>query len=262
VPDPLVRLQARGLAKRFEFRGGSIQALDGLDLEVVDGELVSVIGPSGCGKSTLFTLLAGLEEASAGTLWLDGERCDASRLLGRVGYMPQRDLLMPWRTILDNTTLGLEAAGVGRAEARRRALELFPAFGLAGFERRRPSELSGGMRQRAALLRTFLAGREVVLLDEPFGALDSLTRAGMQQWLVQMWEEHRKTILLVTHDVDEALFLSDRVYVLSPRPGRVELALEVDLPRPRSYGLTTAEPFVERKRLLLEHLGMALGEAS
>jgi ABC-type nitrate/sulfonate/bicarbonate transport system ATPase subunit len=113
-------------------------------------------------------------------------------------------------------------------------------------------------RQRAALLRTFLAGREVILLDEPFGALDSLTRAGMQQWLVQVWEEHRKTILLITHDVDEALFLSDRVYVLTPRPGRVELALEVDLPRPRSYALITTEPFVERKQLLLEHLGMTL----
>jgi ABC-type nitrate/sulfonate/bicarbonate transport system ATPase subunit len=227
-------------------------------LEVADGEFVSVIGPSGCGKSTLFDLRAGLEEPSAGGIWLDGDRCDAGRLLGRVGYMPQQDLLMPWRTILDNTILGLEVAGVGRAQARRQALALFPAFGLSTFERRRPSELSGGMRQRAALLRTFLAGREVILLDEPFGALDSLTRAGMQQWLVQVWEEHRKTILLISHDVDEALFLSDRVYVLTSRPGRVELALEVDLPRPRSYELVTSEPFVERKRLLLEHLGMTL----
>jgi ABC-type nitrate/sulfonate/bicarbonate transport system ATPase subunit len=218
-PEGRIRLQARGLAKRFESRGGGVQALDGLDLEVADGEFVSVIGPSGCGKSTLFNLLAGLEAPSAGTLFLDGDRVDPSRLLGRVGYMPQRDLLMPWRTILDNTVIGLEVAGVGRAEARRRALELF---------------------------------------DEPFGALDSLTRAGMQQWLVQVWEEHRKTILLITHDVDEALFLSDRVYVLTPRPGRVELALEVDLPRPRSYALITTEPFVERKQLLLEHLGMTL----
>ena len=256
--DRPIRLRAEGLGKRFASRDGGVQALDGLDLEVADGEFVSVIGPSGCGKSTLFNLLAGLEEPTAGALWLDGGRVDAGRLLGRVGYMPQRDLLMPWRTILDNTILGLEVAGVGRAEARRRAGELFGDFGLAGFERRRPSELSGGMRQRAALLRTFLAGREVILLDEPFGALDSLTRAGMQQWLVQVWEEHRKTILLITHDVDEALFLSDRVYVLTPRPGRVELVLEVDLPRPRSYELITSEPFTERKQLLLEHLGMTL----
>jgi ABC-type nitrate/sulfonate/bicarbonate transport system ATPase subunit len=258
VPDRPIRLQASGLAKRYDSRDGPVQALDELDLEVTDGEFVGVIGPSGCGKSTLFNLLAGLEEPSAGTIRRDGERRDAAGLLGRVGYLPQRDLLMPWRTILDNTILGLEVAGVGRAEARRRALELFPAFGLSSFERRRPSELSGGMRQRAALLRTFLAGREVILLDEPFGALDSLTRAGMQQWLLQVWEEHRKTILLITHDVDEALFLSDRVYVLTKRPGRVELALEVDLPRPRSYELITSEPFTERKQLLLEHLGMTL----
>ena len=262
MADHPVRLRARGLAKRFESRSGGVQALDGLELEVADGEFVSVIGPSGCGKSTLFNILAGLEEPSAGTLELDGARCDARGLLGRVGYMPQRDLLMPWRTILDNAILGLEVAGVGRAEARRRALELFDAFGLSGFERRRPAELSGGMRQRAALLRTFLAGREVILLDEPFGALDSLTRAGMQQWLVEVWERHRKTILLITHDVDEALFLSDRVYVLSPRPGRVVLTLEVDLTRPRAYELITSEPFTERKQLLLRHLGMTLGEAS
>jgi ABC-type nitrate/sulfonate/bicarbonate transport system ATPase subunit len=211
VHDRPIRLRAEGLGKRFASRDGGVQALDGLDLEVSDGEFVSVIGPSGCGKSTLFNLLAGLEEPTAGALWLDGDRVDAGRLLG-----------------------------------------------LAGFEGSRPSELSGGMRQRAALLRTFLAGREVILLDEPFGALDSLTRAGMQQWLVQVWEEHRKTILLITHDVDEALFLSDRVYVLTPRPGRVELVLEVDLPRPRTYELITSEPFTERKQLLLEHLGMTL----
>jgi ABC-type nitrate/sulfonate/bicarbonate transport system ATPase subunit len=258
VPDRPIRLQAAGLAKRFESRGEGVQALAGLDLQAADGEFVSVIGPSGCGKSTLFNLLAGLEEPSAGTLHLDGARCSGRELLGRVGYMPQRDLLMPWRTILDNTILGLEVSGTTRAEARRRALELFPEFGLAGFEQRRPSELSGGMRQRAALLRTFLAGREVILLDEPFGALDSLTRAGMQQWLVDVWEQHRKTILLITHDVDEALFLSDRVYVLSPRPGRVVLALDVDLPRPRRYDLITTEPFAARKHLLLEHLGMTL----
>jgi ABC-type nitrate/sulfonate/bicarbonate transport system ATPase subunit len=263
-PTPIggVRLRAVGLGKVFGSGERAVQALAGLDLEVAEGEFVSVIGPSGCGKSTLFNILAGLEEPSAGALELDGARCSASGLLGRVGYMPQRDLLMPWRTILDNTILGLEVAGAGRAEARRQALELFPDFGLAGFDRRRPGELSGGMRQRAALLRTFLAGREVILLDEPFGALDSLTRAGMQQWLLQVWEEYRKTILLITHDVDEALFLSDRVYVLSPRPGRVVLSLEVDLPRPRAYELITSEPFVERKQLLLERLGMTLGEAS
>jgi ABC-type nitrate/sulfonate/bicarbonate transport system ATPase subunit len=268
VPEPTdtnarVRLRTAGLGKRFETRGEGVQALAGLDLQVADGEFVSVIGPSGCGKSTLFNILAGLEEPSAGSLQLDGAAVHGRQLLGRVGYMPQRDLLMPWRTILDNTILGLEVAGVRRAEARRRALALLPDFGLEGFEHRRPGELSGGMRQRAALLRTYLAGREVILLDEPFGALDSLTRAGMQQWLTGVWEEHRKTIVLITHDVDEALFLADRVYVLSRRPGRVVLALEVDLPRPRQYDLITSEPFVRQKQLLLAHLGLAVapGEA-
>jgi ABC-type nitrate/sulfonate/bicarbonate transport system ATPase subunit len=255
-----VRLSAAGLAKRFQVQPGEgIQALDALDLEVADGEFVSVIGPSGCGKSTLFNILAGLEEPSAGVVRLDGAAVRGRQLLGKVGYMPQRDLLMPWRTILDNTILGLQAGGMKRTQARRRAMAWFPVFGLAGFEGRRPEELSGGMRQRAALLRTFLAGREVILLDEPFGALDSLTRAEMQQWLTGIWEEHRKTILLITHDVDEALFLSDRVYVLSPRPGRVVLALQVDLPRPRRYELITTEPYVEHKQQLLQHLGMTVG---
>jgi ABC-type nitrate/sulfonate/bicarbonate transport system ATPase subunit len=260
MPERRVRLRAAGLAKRFEVqRGEGVQALAGLDLEVVDGEFVSVIGPSGCGKSTLFTILAGLDEPTAGWVHLDGAAVRGAQLLGRVGYMPQRDLLMPWRTILDNTILGLEAAGRRRPEARAEARRSFPSFGLEGFEDRYPGELSGGMRQRAALLRTYLAGREVILLDEPFGALDSLTRAGMQQWLTGVWEEHRKTIVLITHDVDEALFLSDRVYVLSPRPGRVVLALDVDLPRPRPYDVITAEAFVEKKQLLLEHLGLAAG---
>jgi ABC-type nitrate/sulfonate/bicarbonate transport system ATPase subunit len=257
MADRHVRLRAAGLTKRFQSRGDSVQALAGLDLEVANGQFVSVIGPSGCGKSTLFTILAGLEEPSEGEVLLDGAAVRARGLLGRVGYMPQRDLLMPWRTILDNTTLGLEAAGKRRTEARAAARPWFPEFGLDGFEHRYPVELSGGMRQRAALLRTFLAGRDVILLDEPFGALDSLTRAGMQQWLTRIWEQHRKTILLITHDVDEALFLSDRVYVLSARPGRVVLSLDVDLPRPRDYDIITTEPFVQHKQLLLQHLGLA-----
>jgi ABC-type nitrate/sulfonate/bicarbonate transport system ATPase subunit len=259
MPDRPVRLRAAGLAKRFQSRGGAVQALAGLDLEVADGEFVSVIGPSGCGKSTLFAILAGLEAPTGGRVHLDGAAVGAGELLGRVGYMPQRDLLMPWRTILDNTILGLEAAGTRRAEARAEAAGWFPLFGLDGFERRYPAELSGGMRQRAALLRTFLAGRDVILLDEPFGALDSLTRAGMQQWLTGIWERHRKTIVLITHDVDEALYLSDRVYVLSARPGRVVLSLEVDLPRPRDYDVITTEPFTAKKQVLLQRLGLAHG---
>ncbi len=171
--------------------------------------------------------------------------------------MPQRDLLMPWRTVLDNTTVGLELTGVARKQARQRALAQFERFGLAGFERAWPARLSGGMRQRAALLRTFLAGREVMLLDEPFGALDALTRQAMQAWLLEIWQDDRKTIVFVTHDIEEAVFLSDRVYVLTGRPGRVALSLEVELPRPRQLELTVSPAFVAYKQRLLEPLRQA-----
>jgi ABC-type nitrate/sulfonate/bicarbonate transport system ATPase subunit len=179
--------------------------------------------------------------------------------------MPQRVLLMAWRTTLQNATVGLELSGVTRAAARERALSEVGRFGLAGFEDRRPSELSGGMRQRAALLRTFLAGREVLLLDEPFGALDALTREAMREWLLGVWEADRKTILLVTHDVEEAVFLSDRVYVMSGRPGRVATEVAVALPRPRTLELTATAEFAQLKAQLLaplrEEARAALGAA-
>lgn len=253
------KLEARGLGKCFKTRGQVVDALASVDLALGDREFVSVIGPSGCGKSTLFNIFAGLETPTTGDVMLDGKPRIGDDLLGKVGYMPQQDLLMPWRTILDNTILGLEIAGVAKPEARARAIELFPLFGLSGFEKRYPDALSGGMRQRAALLRTFLASREVNLLDEPFGALDSLTRAAMQQWLISFWEEHRKSILFVTHDIDEALFLSDRVYAMSARPGRITQILEVNIPRPRSYEVITSEPFIEMKQVLLERLRLAHG---
>ena len=242
-----MKLATSGLAKRF---AGGVEALADVSIGVGDGEFVSIVGPSGCGKSTLLALLAGLLEPSAGTIALDGA-VPADGLLGAVGYMPQRDLLMQWRTTLANTTVGLELAGVGRAAARELARAQFARFGLAGFEERRPSELSGGMRQRAALLRTFLAGREVLLLDEPFGALDALTREAMREWLLGVWEADRKTILLVTHDVEEAVFLSDRVYVMSGPPGAVVTEVEVALPRPRTLELTAGADFAQlRERLL------------
>jgi ABC-type nitrate/sulfonate/bicarbonate transport system ATPase subunit len=248
------KLEVRSVRKRFGEGQAQVLALEGVDLAVGVAEFVSIIGPSGCGKSTLFNILAGLETPTDGQILVDGSPCSPTDLLGRVGYMPQRDLLMPWRTVLDNTTLALEIQGVDRTEARRRALALFPEFGLAGFEHRWPREISGGMRQRAALLRTFLAGQELILLDEPFGALDSLSRAAMQQWLLSVWESHRKTIVFVTHDIDEALFLSDRVYVMSARPGRIVDQVAVDTPRPRTYELTTTKEHVERKERLLQLL--------
>jgi ABC-type nitrate/sulfonate/bicarbonate transport system ATPase subunit len=253
---PEVKLRAEGISKVFpvgDRAGGvDVRALEAVDVEARAGEFVSIVGPSGCGKSTFFNILAGLIEPTAGRILLDGQ--PAGRLLGTVGYMPQKDLLMPWRSVLDNTTLGLEIAGMPRRKARRRALGDFQRFGLLGFQNSWPTSLSGGMRQRAALLRTFLAGRDVMLLDEPFGALDALTRQKMQSWLLEIWEADAKTIIFVTHDVEEAVFLSDRVYVMSGRPGRIVLEIDVDLPRPRPLTVSTTPEFIELKRRLLEPL--------
>ena len=221
------KLELENIRKAF----GAIEVLDGVSLTVREGEFVSILGPSGAGKSTLFQLLIGGIRADCGTVRFNGQLLEPED--GRFAFMPQRDALMPWRRILDNATLGLEVQGMGRNAAREKVLPLFPEFGLAGFEDHYPAQLSGGMRQRAALLRTVVQGREMLLLDEPFGALDALTRSGMQRWLEAMWRRHRWTALLITHDVREAVFLSDRIYVLSARPARVLREFPVPLPRPR-----------------------------
>src|SRR3954451_4082800 len=192
-----------GVARRYRSRRREVAALEGLDLEVRIGEVVAVVGPSGCGKSTLLELAAGLQQPDEGSV--RAPTC---------AYMPQRDLLLPWRDALDNAALALECQGVRRADARRRAAPLFERFGLAEFEHTRPAALSGGMRQRVAFMRPLLPGRPVLLLDEPFGALDSITRAGMQEWLAETLEAEPRTVLLVTHDVEEAVFLADLVAVL------------------------------------------------
>jgi len=249
-PSPKIRLEA--IYKSFNLNGQKELVLGGVDLDVGDGEFVSIIGPSGCGKSTLLNIIAGLEQPDRGTIELPG--ISAKERLGRIGYMQQKDLLLPWRSVLDNTILGLELHGMQRRRARRRALELTEAFGLKGFETQYPFTLSGGMRQRAAFLRTMLLNQEIMLLDEPFGALDALTRTQMQEWLLGLWESLSKTIVLITHDVDEAILLSDRVYVLTARPGRVTMVLDVDLPRPREYGMVTEPAFVSLKSRLLAPL--------
>ncbi|MCK8674369.1 ABC transporter ATP-binding protein [Rhodococcus sp. HM1] len=224
--------------------------LDGIDFDVAGGEFLSVIGPSGSGKSTLFGLIAGLDTPDTGTVTVGG----APAAPGRAALMPQKDLLFPWRSVVDNCALGLEVQGIPRAEARARAAKLFPAFGLAGFENARPGELSGGMRQRAALARTVVQGRDVVLLDEPFGALDSLTRTDMQLWLQDVWMRDRWTVLMITHDVREAVLLSDRVLVLSPRPARIRHEVRVPLPRPRTLETLTDPEFVALERELVDIL--------
>jgi ABC-type nitrate/sulfonate/bicarbonate transport system ATPase subunit len=207
--------------------GERVEALAGVSLRIERGELVALIGPSGCGKSTLLAIIAGLEEADSGAIALHGD--PRARRLGQVSYMPQRDLLLPWRNALANAIAGLQVQGVPRAEAMRRARDLFAVFGLTGFERAFPPALSGGMRQRVAFTRTALVTRDLMLLDEPFGALDALTRAELRRWLAEIWGQLNATCLLVTHDVDEALLLASRVYALTPRPGRVALERAVPI---------------------------------
>ena len=234
--------------------GHSFEALEVLariDLEVPAGEVVGLVGPSGCGKSTLLELIAGLAEPSRGGLRVDGDGAAAERL-ARCAYMPQRDLLLPWLSAIDNAALAPRNRGASRAEARAEAAPLLERFGLAGFERARPSELSGGMRQRIAFLRTLLAGKPVMLLDEPFASLDAITRAEMQEWLAEALAVERRTVVLVSHDVEEALYLCDRVVVLSARPARPVAAVSSPTPRslPRLEAVTAPEFTAVRERAL------------
>ncbi|NLE52237.1 MAG: ABC transporter ATP-binding protein [Chloroflexi bacterium] len=225
-------IEVRSVSKTFHDDGRVVHALADVSFTARPGEFVTIIGPSGSGKSTLFNLITGLTEPDTGEVLIDGQRVDGRT--GMVGLMPQRDLLLPWRTVMNNVILGPEIDGVPKRVARRRAREMLPMFGLEGFENAYPDTLSGGMRQRAALLRTFLTDRSILLLDEPFGALDALTRRELQRWLLEMWRRFDKTILFITHDVEEAVYLADRVLVFSARPGRITKILTVDLPRPRT----------------------------
>jgi ABC-type nitrate/sulfonate/bicarbonate transport system ATPase subunit len=230
---------------------GELEVLEGLDLRIASGEVVGVVGPSGCGKSTLLELIAGLLEPSAGELRVDGRTAAAQRL-ARCAYMPQRDLLLPWLAAIDNAALAPRNRGASRADARAQAAPLFERFGLGGFEQARPSELSGGMRQRVAFLRTLLAGKPVMLLDEPFASLDAITRGEMQEWLAGALAAAGHTVLLVSHDVEEALYLCDRVLVLSARPGRPVAELDSPAPRshPRTEAVTSPEFGAARERAL------------
>src|ERR687892_944956 len=237
----------RGVRRSFR----ELTALEGLDLELRPRELLAVVGPSGCGKSTLLELVAGLQQPDAGSV-VAGGAADPPGRRAACAYMPQRDLLLPWRDALGNAALALECQGVKRAEARRRAEPFFERFGLARFERTRPAELSGGMRQRVAFLRTLLPGRPVLLLDEPFGALDAITRADLQEWLAGAVAEQAQTIVFVTHDVEEALYICDRVLVLSARAARVMVEVASPAPRavPRIEAVTDPAFVTVRERAL------------
>jgi ABC-type nitrate/sulfonate/bicarbonate transport system ATPase subunit len=229
----------RGVSRAYAGRDGvPVQALADISLHADTNELLAVVGPSGCGKTTLLELICGLQPCETGSI-----ECAPAAL------MPQRDLLLPWLNALDNAALALRIARAPRAHARERAAELFAELGLAGFEQAHPHELSGGMRQRVAFVRTLLSGKELLCLDEPFGALDAITRAEMHTWLAGALRIQARTVVLVTHDVEEAVVLADRVAVLSARPGRVVEELEVGLERPRSR--TDPEVVALRERALI-----------
>ncbi len=225
-------LSGRGLGHSF----ADVTALDGFDIEVGGGRTVAVVGPSGCGKSTLLELICGLQAPDQGSIEVGGD-LEAEGRLARCAYMPQKDCLLPWYSAIDNASLALRNNGASRTEARRQAAGLFARFGLEGFERSFPEELSGGMRQRVAFLRTFLSGKDVLLLDEPFASLDAITRAELQQWLLPSLADGSRTTVLVTHDVEEALYLADFVLVVSARPGRVLEGVE----SPREPGASRSE---------------------
>ncbi len=227
-------------------------ALDETSLELTAGSFTSLVGPSGCGKSTLFNVISGLLRPDTGSIAL-GDR-DITNSTGHVGYMLQKDLLVPWRTVLGNITLAAALTRKVTAQDRREAEQNARRYGLGEFLHHYPGALSGGMRQRVALMRTLATNQSLLLLDEPFGALDSQTRLDMQQWLLQIWADLKKTVIFVTHDVDEAIFLSDRVIVMSPRPGRVVADIVVDLPRPRTLETLTDPAFVDFKREVLRLL--------
>ncbi len=236
---------------KYDYRedGEVLPVLNEINLSILEGEFVCIIGPSGCGKTTLFNILVGLERPDQGKIILDGQDITCTR--GHIAYMPQEDLLFPWRKIMDNLLLGVEINKGDLKAARKEAEGLLPLFGLEGFADSYPDQLSGGMRQRAALLRTVLTHHSILALDEPFGALDALTRAKMQKWILSIQEKLNKTILFVTHDIEEAITLADRVVVLNGRPSTITKELKVELPYPRQK---TDVKFIEYKEELLERL--------
>lgn len=245
------RVELKGIEHAFSDEAGyPLPVLAGVDLVAEKNEFVAIVGPTGSGKSTLFHVLSGLLTPTSGRVLLDGR--DITGASGHVAYMMQKDLLLAWRRVIDNVALGPELAGERRSAARDRARKLMPLFGLSGFEDFYPAGLSGGMRQRVALMRTFLCERGILLLDEPFSALDALTRAGLHEWLQEVCDDFPRTVLFITHDTEEAVLLSDRTYVLTRRPAKVKGIVEVDLPRPRTHETVGQPRFAELKRRVLD----------
>ena len=234
-------IEIRGLGKLYRAKSETVAALDGIELTARRGEFVSIIGPSGCGKSTLLKIVLGVLPPSHGSITIGGASLDARP--GNVGMVFQTPALPPWRTVLGNVLLPIEALGLRKDDYREQAGSLLALVGLDGFEDRYPAALSGGMQQRVAICRALIHEPDLLLMDEPFGALDAMTREVMQQELLKIWHKTAKTILFVTHSIDEAVLLSDRVLVMSPRPGRIRRTLDIELPRPRDAALRASEAF-------------------
>ena len=242
------KLEVQHVSKSFD----GTPVLDDISIELHQGELVCLLGVSGGGKTTLFNIISGLLAPDRGQVLLDGE--DITGRPGRISYMLQKDLLLPYRTILDNAALPLVLRGMKKSDARAEAAKHFPQFGLEGTEGKYPAQLSGGMRQRTALLRTYLFSRDVALLDEPFSALDTITKSAIHRWYLEVMERIRLSTVFITHDIDEAIMLSDRIYLLSGRPGRITAELTITEPRPRPSDFNLTTEFLAYKRRILELL--------
>lgn len=242
------KIEIKNISKTF----GDLHTLDNISLSLAMNEFVTILGPSGSGKSTVFNIIAGLSMPDKGQVFIEGEEYTGKT--GRVSYMHQKDLLLPWKNILENVTLPLILKGSSKKDAENEALKNFQLFGLDGFENNYPNQLSGGMRQRASLLRTYLFSNDIMLLDEPFGGLDAITKRKMQQWLLQVFKNLKASILFITHDIDEAIFLSDKIYVFSERPAYVKKIFSVDIKRPRDNQTFTSDDFNDMKKEIINLL--------
>ncbi|WP_432407704.1 ABC transporter ATP-binding protein [Wukongibacter sp. M2B1] len=242
------KLHIENIYKSF----GEILVVDNVSLDLRENEFVSILGPSGSGKSTIFNMIAGLLKPDKGNVFIEDE--DFTGKSGRVSYMYQKDLLLPWKKIIDNVSLPLVVKGTNKKKAREIVQKYFKIFGLEGFEHKYPFQLSGGMRQRAALMRTYMFSEDIILLDEPFGGLDAITKRKMQYWLLDVFQSLNASVFFITHDIDEAIFLSDRIYILSDRPAKVRAEIEVDLPKPRNNQIVTTSRFNEIKKDIMNIL--------
>ena len=241
-------LEVKGVSKSFDGE----EIIRNISLELKEGEIVSLLGVSGGGKTTLFNIIAGLSTPDEGNIYLEGQEITGKP--GNISYMLQKDLLLPYRTLVDNVALPLTIRGMKKSEAREKAAGYFEEFGLEGSEKKYPAEISGGMKQRAALLRTYLFSEKVALLDEPFSALDMLTKASVHEWYLDVMEKIKLSTLFITHDIDEAILLSDRIYLLTGKPGSITKEIVIKEPKPRKKDFNLSENFLQYKREIISHL--------